>query len=121
MTQLYYLVTLRRHQVKDYVDYEHLDNIINGLDKQFFDIKDYCLERHGKYKQLHAHLIVKVNKGFRYKRHVKAVKGYIMHFKAITTSLRNVSAYIHKHCKNHSHEQLEQTRYCNYYSHHYGF
>lgn len=117
----YYLVTLARHQVKDYVSYEHLDKIIKTLNKPFFNIIDYCCECHGRYKQLHAHMIVKVNKSFKYKHYVKTVTGFIMHFKQITTPLINVKQYIHKHCKGHSPEQLQQTYYTNYYRNHYGF
>ncbi len=118
---MYYLVTLARHRVHDYVDYDYLDSIVKVLDKQFFNIIDYCLEYHGRYKQLHAHMIVKVNEHFRYKPYVTAVKGFQMHFKLLRTHMLHVKDYIHKHCKHHSAEQLDQIRYTNYYRNHYGF
>lgn len=117
----YWLVTLRKHNVKDYVDYEYLNAIVQVLDKHFFDIKDYCLERHGKYKQLHAHMIVKTSTKFQYRQHVNAVNGFIMHFKPIDSNLLNASRYIHKHCNGHCDEMLEQTKYTNYYAYHHGF
>jgi len=117
----YFLVTLRKHQVKDYVDYQYLNAIVKVLDKHFFNIVDYCLEFHGRYKQLHAHMIVRVSKNFYYGQHVRDVKGFIMHFKAIDNDLLKVSRYLHKHCCGHSDEMLEQIKYTNYYRYHYGF
>jgi len=116
-----YLVTLTNPQRKAYVAYDYLELIIKSLDKQFFKIKDYCLERHGKYKQLHAHMIVSTNKYFRYKDHVYDVKGFVMHFKPITTDIKTVSQYLHKHCKHHCLERLIHTYLSNYYNNHYGF
>ncbi len=118
---MYYLVTLNKNQVLDYVDYKYLDQIVKSLDKPFFSIKDYCLEYHGKYKQLHAHMIVKVDKHFRYKPYVKAVTDFNMHFKRITTPIIQVSNYIHKHCSHHGAERLQQIQFINYYRNHYGF
>lgn len=118
---IHYLVTLAKHQVLDYVDYDYLTNIINTLNKPFFNIIDYCLEYHGTYKQLHAHMIVQVNKCFRYKVYVKAVEGFIMHFKLIKPPIKHVKEYIHKHCEGHSPERLQQIKYINYYKSHYGF
>lgn len=114
----YYLVTLARHQVKDFVDHDYLKDIIRNLDKQHFDIKHYALERHGKYKQLHAHMLVKVNKYFKYQSYVKAVDGFIMHFRKITKSLKNVIKYIYKHI--HPHDP-NHVRLANYFNNHYLF
>ncbi len=117
----YWLVTLRKHRVKEYVDYDILEGIVKSLDKHFFNIVDYCLERHGRYKQLHAHMIVRTNDKFTYKAHVNDVHGYILHFKAINDNLLNASRYIHKHCNNHCDEMLQQIQLTNYYAYHYGF
>lgn len=117
----YWLVTLRKHRVNEYVDYDTLDSIVKSLDKYFFNIVDYCLESHGKYKQLHAHMIVKTATSFRYNVHVNDVKDYILHFKQIDNNLLNASRYIHKHCKNHSPVMLDQIKYTNYYKYHYSF
>jgi len=117
----YYLVTLRKHQCKSYVSFNQLDRILKSIDSKTFNIKDYCYEAHGVHKQLHAHFIVQVPKGFYYRDYVNIAEGFIMHFRIIDNNLLKVSKYIHKHCNNHSPEQIEQTRWCNYYKYHYGF
>lgn len=117
----YYLVTLTKTNKKTYVSYEYLQSIIKGLDKQSFNVIDYCLEAHGKYKQLHAHLLVRTNKHFRYKKHIRDVQGFIMHYKLVTTDHKRIHDYIHKHCNHHNEEQLQHTYYTNYYRYHYGF
>lgn len=118
---MYYLVTLAKHRVKEYVDYYYLESIIKSLDKQCFNIIDYCLERHGTYKQLHAHFIVQVNKHFRYKSHVNMVSGFIMQFEPILTPLNRPRQYIHKHCQGHSEEYIIDTHLSNYFNNHYAF
>ncbi len=116
----YYLVTLNRNQKKDYVSFERLQVMMQIFSKHFFDVKDYCLESHGFYKQLHAHFIIKVPFNFRYKRYCRQGK-YNLHFQEITVSLERACAYLHKHCRHHCPEQIEQTKQCNYYKYHYGF
>jgi len=59
---LYYLVTICKHQVKEYVSKKDLDQIIKFvLSNDMFDpgiIHEVAYERHGVYKQLHCHLLM---------------------------------------------------------------
>ncbi len=82
------------------------------------DLKDYGIEYHGRYKQLHAHAIVKTIPSFMYGRHTK-INGFRCQWQEITTNLPKVCEYIHKH--NPDMEYVYQTEYTNYYHYHYGF
>lgn len=118
----YYLVTLRKSQVKEYVSWEELTSMMVQLENTF-TIRDYCFEAHGVYRQLHCHLLIESDMALRFKFYSKMFDDYILHFRSVDkfSSLKKVSQYIHKHCNNHSPEQIEQTRMCNYFKYHYGF
>ncbi len=64
------MITIRKHQVKDYINKEMLDEVIEQLEQCIasFYIIQGVYENSGKYKQLHYHAIAKVIKGFRYSR-----------------------------------------------------
>ncbi len=116
----FYMVTIRKHCVKEYVPWEELDGFVQILAMHLFKIRDYCFESHGMYKQLHCHMLIEVDsRVFRYKRHTKFFSklGYFMHFQVWNNPL-TAKKYIHKHCKYHSIEQLDQIYHCNYYKYH---
>lgn len=120
----FYLVTIRKSQVKDYVSFEKLTAIVEILVRHFGDefiIRDYCHEAHGRYKQLHTHMLVETKPGFRYSKYTKILPGFIIHFRRWLSWPWDAVQYIHKHCCNHCPAQIEQTRQCNYYRYHYAF
>ncbi len=68
-----YMITIRKHQVKDYVNKYMLDEVAEYLEqgiKSFYIIQQ-VYENSGMYKQLHYHAIAKVSKNFRYKPFVE--------------------------------------------------
>lgn len=123
----YYLLTIRKHRVLEFCSTGELVAVLDSLRNYDIDTRTYCLESHGKYKQLHCHALVHTTQRFinfkwlneQYKEH-----GLILHLEKVknrTDDIRRVEGYIHKHCDNHSTEQIQQTHWCNWYKYHYGF
>lgn len=117
----YWLVTIRKHRVKEYVSEDQLAEVRNYLrTKSGLTIRDYCNEAHGTYKQLHSHLLIETPINFRFIGCTK-YKDFRIHWKIIKRTLPKVADYIHKRCKNHSEDQLEHNRLANYFRYHYAF
>ncbi len=76
-----YMITIRKHQVKDYVNKYMLDEVALYLEQgiQSFYIIQQVYENSGLHKQLHYHAIAKVNKNFRYKPFVE-YNGFQIHW-----------------------------------------
>lgn len=109
----YYLLTIRKHQVKDYVTEETLNRHL-----KYYNVKDYCYEAHGKYKQLHVHAIVEIDT-IDVKEHKVSHKGFLHHIKIINSKPHLLACihYLYKH--NPNQEYVNQTRLANYFRHHY--
>ncbi len=115
----YYMITIRKHQVKDYVDLHDIHQVMVYLHDHGIDIDEGMSECHGKYKQLHYHGVVKLYKRFYFKPYTK-FSGFRIHFKAFSpNALFQIQKYIYKH--NPNEEYRRQTLETNYYRNHYGF
>ncbi len=117
----WYLVTIRKHQVKDYVSLDDLQQILAALHYNDIDFFTGCAEAHGKYKQLHYHGLVRVSRGFHYYKYTK-ILDFRIHWKKLKQNeymLGDADYYIFKH--NPTEEYVNQTLMCNYYRYHYGF
>ncbi len=118
----YYLISINKHQVKDYVTKADLDRIIIQLKwlETSLDIKDSAYELGHKYNQLHFHAIVKTKPSFRY-RHLTKLDGYQIYWKKIIDNkdIVKISTYIHKDSSNRF--EQEEILECNYYLHNYAF
>ncbi len=81
---MYYIVTIRKSQVKDYVSYDNLRAKVLGLKLMLprMYIIEIGYEAHGLYRQLHVHLLIDSLK-IDYKMINRKMKGdgYIYHFK----------------------------------------
>ncbi len=115
----YYMITIRKHQVKDYVEQRDIREILIYLHDNQIDVDDGICECHGKYKQLHFHGISLLPKQFYYKPFTKCA-GFRIHFKPFKpNALYAIKQYIYKH--NPTYDYHIQTLMCNYYRHHFGF
>jgi len=114
----YWLVTIRKHQVKDFVHPTELDECITYIDKcDYLVIRDYCYEGHGLYKQYHCHALIETPKFFRF-RGLTKYKGFTIHWKAISGRPDKVCMYIHKHCNNHCPHRILQNELANFFRYH---
>ncbi len=121
----YYIVTIRKHQVKDYVSYKELSIVMDRF-RQVYPrsyIVSTGVEAHGLYRQLHAHLIVGFTQFVSYKK-FNSYFGFYIHFKPITIEsdedMQRCLYYIHKYdwdCDM-KRDIIEAE---NYYNYHYGF
>lgn len=124
-----YLMTIRKHRVKEYVSFGDLQHILDTLIHYDVLVDDHCFESHGKYKQLHCHALVRITSNQKVDPQfiTNQYEGFIIHFKRIRAGrfwlkhFQRAREYVHKHCDNHNPEQVEQTRMCNYFKYHYGF
>ncbi len=113
-----YFLTIRKHQVLDYVSVEDLLSILQCLaNKLYFNIIDLTYEIDHKYGQLHAHLILETNKNVYYKKH-SSINGFRLYWLP-AKGRKNILSYMHKDSINKY--QQEQIIATNYYRHHYGF
>ncbi len=64
-----YLISIHRHQVKDYVNKKDIDTIVSTLTDKLpiLKIKFHTYEISPKYKQLHYHALVESSLRVRYK------------------------------------------------------
>lgn len=115
--KLPYLITICKHQVKDYVTNDELREVKLALMKELESFQYYCIERHGKYKQLHAHGLMVLDRSIKYGLYTR-YNGFRIHFKQIT-SFYNTIKYIFKH-KNPYFDPMDII-HSNYYAYHYGF
>ncbi len=113
-----YLLTIHKHQVKDYVTTSDLDSIVSELKaKLHMNIIDYSYEIGSSHRELHSHLIVNVKGRFRYKDYTK-INGFQAYWDK-AYEIDRLRSYIHKDSSN-VYEQ-EEIIIRNYYNHHYGF
>jgi len=114
-----YFLTIRKHQVKDYVSDNDLSNIIELLKSRLpCEVSDLVYEIDNKYNQLHSHLIVRSQKSIFYKKN-SSINGFRLYWLLIDHNKKAVMSYIHKDSYN-KYEQ-EQIILTNFYRHNYGF
>ncbi len=113
-SQYRYLVTIRKHQVKDYVDQQMLDFVIlqYKLKHDTLRVYDHCYEIDSVYHQLHFHGIFGLCHPIRYKDNC-SFNGFIIHWSPIG-DLFGAIRYIQKQAYNvASQEQLlTLNKYC---------
>ncbi len=113
-----YFLTIRKHQVKDYVRVEDLQDIVKCLSHQLeFTLIDLAYELDPKYQQLHSHLMVQTLRTVYYKKH-SSIKGFRLYWRLVVDQ-SPTKRYIHKN--SHNKYEQEQIIITNYYRHHYGF
>ncbi len=115
-----YLLTIRKHNVLDFVDKDSLDEILTTLEMNLNDIVitnvRYEIE-YKKYRQLHMHCIVESKRPIRYASNSK-ICGYICFWRQVY-DLQGALNYINKDSNNkYTQEQILDM---NYFNHHYGF
>ncbi len=115
----FYLLTIRKHQVKDYVDKSMLDQIVGSLKLKHdtLHVLNHCYETFCKYEQLHFHGIVNISHNIYYKDN-NSVDGYQIRWAPIY-NMKGALKYIIKEAYN-KYEQ-EYIHVINYYRYHYGF
>ncbi len=114
-----YFLTICKHQTKDYVTKQDLNNVITllKLRNPTLVIETYIYEISPKYKQLHFHGTCTANKLICYK-HNNSLLTYRVYWQRVY-NLKTLTDYITKNVSN-KYEQ-EQVLYTNWYNHHYGF
>lgn len=114
-----YLITVRKHQVKDYVDKSMLDEAMGYLKFKHntLHIVDQCYEIDSKYKQLHYHAVVEIKHRIVYKDNSR-YKLYRIHWVPVR-DLEGALRYIKKQAYN-KYKQ-EEILMINYYNNNYAF
>lgn len=116
-----YFLTVRAHNVKQYVSEWELIKVFRELERRIdIQFSDTVYEMDHTYDQLHCHTIVQSNKSITYKSN-SSISGFRLFWKPIKTILdrQRIISYIHKDCANEF--DKEQILLTNYYRHHYGF
>ncbi len=113
-----YFLTIRKHQVKDYVSEQDLLDILSCLkDRMPLKVVDVTYEIDQKYAQLHSHVIARTKKSVYYKKH-SSINGFRVYWRLVVDRAPTLS-YMHKDSSNkYEQEQIIQT---NYYRNNYGF
>ncbi len=95
-----FFITIRKHQVKDYVDVQDIMNIIGYLISRLPTLRvgSNSFETDKRYKQLHFHGIITVNEYFRYK-YLTSYSGFRIYWKPIY-SHKGLISYITKDTPN---------------------
>ncbi len=114
-----YLLTINKHQVKDYVTRESLGYIMLRLKMLISDLymPHMAFEIGDKYKQLHMHGLGVTTKPVLYSKH-NSILGFRIEWKRVY-NLKGVLQYIYKSAYN-KYEQ-ENIIDNNYYNHNFGF
>ncbi len=117
---MYYLITIRKSRVKEYVSKQQLDVILDHLATFPFGtlIVDKGYHIHGVYRQLHLHAIIRIRS-----RSITWVNGFRIYYSEIDPSKRsipNIERYIHSDDWDNL-DQLKEILCINYYNNHYGF
>ncbi len=122
-----YLITIRKHQVLDYVTYDDLRICVVALKLRLPYLHVICsgYEVHGLYRQLHVHLVC-YNKGsINYRSINNYFKncGFIIHFTRCFVNdhedMNRIVSYVCKYDKNEYDRDVILIE--NYYRYHYGF
>lgn len=114
-----YFITIRKHQVKDFVDVQDLMNILNYIMHKVPSLRlgANSFEIDKVYNQLHFHAIVTTSHYFNFKG-LTSHNGFRIYWKPVY-SKKLLHHYIQKDAFN-KYEQ-EQIIISNYYNHNYGF
>ncbi len=94
---IHYMLTITKHQKKDHVTPEELDEVVvklqNSIDN--FIVYEDAYENSGKYKQLHMHLIVSTDEAFRFSPRWTSLDGFQLKWKRVY-DMRKAINYIYK-------------------------
>ncbi len=114
-----YLLTIAKHQVKDYVSQNDLLRVHTALKCRLADlyVPLVAYEISPKYRQLHMHGIALTKRAVFFKENC-SILGFRIQWRKIY-DLEKAIQYVYKDAYN-SYIQ-EQILIMNYYSHHYGF
>ncbi len=116
-----YMVSIHKHQKKDFVCKYDLDNVLNKLLASLASYQpqagNIVYEMTAKYCQLHLHCILKVARDFRYYRYTKS-NGFRVHFTKVY-DLIGIQSYLSKQVT--CHAKQDQILDENFYTHNYGF
>ncbi len=113
-----YFLTIRKHQVKDYVCVEDLLDVLKCLgDLVQIKVLEITYEIDPKYQQLHSHIIIQTKRFISYRK-LTSIHGFRIYWKFIKDKLTTL-CYMHKDSCNEYEQQ--QVIISNYYRHHYGF
>ncbi len=117
--QHFYLLTIAKHQVLDYVHKSDLDQIMVFLKLKHdsLHVIESSYEISSLYKQLHFHAIVRLSHKIYYKKN-NSLKGFRIQWKPIY-NWKGAFRYVYKDSSN-QYEQ-EQILVSNYLNHHYAF
>jgi len=115
----FYLITIAKHQVKDYVHKSDLDNIVVRLKTKHdtLHVIDCVYEISDKYRQLHIHAIARLGHTISYKQN-NSFNGYRVQWSPIY-NWKGALSYLTKVVK--SKYRQEQIFAENNYNHSYGF
>ncbi len=115
----FYMVTIAKHQVKDYVHKSNLVKVVSHLKLKHdsLHVIKYCYELSKCYSQLHFHGIFRLSHRITYKDN-NSVLGFRVQWKPVY-DWQGAIDYIDKECYNQF--SLDQILSTNYYRHHYGF
>ncbi len=114
-----YLLTIAKHQVKDYVTVEDLQNIHMHLKRRLTDlyVPLVTFELSSMYKQLHLHGIALTKRAVFYQKH-NSIAGFRVQWKKVY-NIKGAIGYVLKDSKNWDEQQDILTT--NYYNHNNGF
>ncbi len=121
MNMYHYLLTIRKHQVKDYVTPEEINDVILNLKLRIasLHITQSCYELDSKYQQLHWHAWVTTDKYIYYNKY-SSNNGFRIYWRSLEgKSPLGVIRYLHKQATN----KIVQSQIIdlNYYNHVYSF
>ncbi len=111
-----YFVTIRKHQVKDYVDVQEIMDIISYIKYRLpsAELGNNCFEVDSKYRQLHFHGIFRIKEFFKYKT-ISTYGGFRIYWKPIYNS-KTLIEYLVKNTHNQTAKQ-EEIISNNFYTH----
>lgn len=112
----FYFLTIRKHQVKDFVGEDDLLYILEQIQIKLptLIIGPHSFEIDSKYRQLHFHAMVNVFEYFKY-TDISSVGGYRLYWRGIYNQ-DSIIKYINKDHLNNKIKQ-HQTLITNYYQH----
>lgn len=113
-----YFLTIHKHQVKDYVSVQDIEDLLKSLRFLLtFKVIKITYEISRTYNQLHAHLLVQTNKVIYYKKY-SSIDNFRLYWLPAVDG-EKIFKYMTKDSSN-KYEQ-QQIIITNYYRHHYGF
>lgn len=114
-----YLLTITKHQKKDYVSKENLNTVITELKLRLptLHFTHYAYENSGYYKQLHFHGVCTARTGVSYRKNA-SIFGYQLMWKPVFNLAGAISYVTKEACSKASQADILVE---NYYNHNYGF